>query len=227
VSGRAFNPHQPRDDDGEWSDGIPGPAGDPLKLASRIKLAAGERFGGSAKVTDVRNDQVLTMARIDTPGGTVVRLGQVPTEDARYWRAANKGATVELSASSARQFRDTVITQADVGKKSVAAHRAELRAAHKAGLPDDQLPDPEADLGGGVIKGDRWGDVHWHLSREEGPEYEVGGEFIGMGGEWVLKIGVITPSTSSTAGNFFHIDSPAQVRQLGRAIAGLIATANS
>lgn len=48
---RKFNPGQPRDGDGQWSDGVPGTAiKDALKLAGKIDLAPGERLVGSAKV---------------------------------------------------------------------------------------------------------------------------------------------------------------------------------
>lgn len=72
-----FNPDQPRDHDGQWTDGVPGPASvgaaDKLKLAGRIGLSPGERLAATDKV-DFK-DGTVRLAVTDGPGGRVARIG--------------------------------------------------------------------------------------------------------------------------------------------------------
>ncbi len=77
---RSFDPSQPRDEDGKWTDGEPGPsvpsapkARDKLRLGDRVQLAPGERLTYSSKVD---GDQgTVRMAVTDGLAGKSVRLG--------------------------------------------------------------------------------------------------------------------------------------------------------
>lgn len=222
---RAFDPHQPRDPDGEWSDGIPGPAGDPLKLAGRIALGPDERFGGSAKVRDGAGDATAVMARVDSPAGPRLRLGVVHPEDEGSWRAANKGRTVELDAAGAARLREVVGQAAADGKKNIAEYRAELRAAHAAGRPASEWPDTEADIASGTITGTRWGDLRWKLTREEGDEYIAGGVNYGPGGEWNLALDPVPAGSAAAVRDNFNATKAPTTSKLDKALADLLGPA--
>lgn len=120
---RKFNPNEPRDPhSGKWSDGVPGSAAlkDGLKLAGRIQLGNDETLGGSGKVGLENDDVALLWAAVDSPNGRQIRLGVLPGEDTDKWRAANKGATANLSAADAARLRD-----------ELAAASAKAKAAAK------------------------------------------------------------------------------------------------
>lgn len=223
MAGASFNPAERRDHDGKWTDGgAAGAVGDALKLAGRIKLGPGERFGGSARVHDGNGDHSIVMARIDTSSGPVLRFGVVHPEDTGSWRAENKGATVEFDAAGAERLRETLRSAAAQGKKNIADYRAELRAAHKAQLPDEQWPQAEAEISSGVIHASRWGDLHWSLVREEGPDYSVGGADLGPGGSWALNLSPVPPG-STAARDPFNADKASTINQLDKALGDLIA----
>lgn len=199
----------------------PAPAADPLKLAGRIDLAPGESFGGSARVVDGNGDHTIVMARVDGPAGPRIRLGVVGPEDARRWRAADRGRTVELDEAGVAQLRQVLSGVAAQGKQSVSDLRGELRAANAAGLDRQDWPDPEADIAAGVVQAG-WGQLHWHLLRTEGDEYEAGGVNYGPGGEWTF--GLDPAPTSGTQGlrDAWYIESAAGVRKLDKALANLM-----
>lgn len=211
---RRFDPHQLRiqggEHGGEWtkSGGI-GTVKDTLRLADRIELAPGERLAGSSRAVDRNGDSTAVFAAIEGPSGRRLRFGVVVPEDARRWRAANKGGTIELDEHGTAELRRVVSDAVATGKKNVADYRAELRKARADGLPESEWPDPEADIASGVIKGAAWGDVQWRLTREEGPEY---GDY-GPGGEWTLSLKPV-PSTSSLALDPFYIDSPGVAKKV-------------
>jgi len=217
----AWSPGQKRDPDGQWSDGIPGPAGDPLKLAGRIRLGPGETFGGSARIHDSAGDQSVVMARIDGPGGSRLRFGVVNPDDTKAWRAENKGRTVELDAAGARELRDAVSKAAADGRQNVSDFRGELRQAHKQDRPADQWPGPEADIASGVVRGSAWGDVNWKLTREEGDDYSPGGADLGPGGSWSLAIDP-APDGADERREPFYIDSASAAGKFTKAITNLM-----
>jgi len=218
-----WSPGQKRDPDGQWSDGIPGPAADPLKLAGRIKLGPGETFGGSARISDAHGDTTAVLASVSGPAGTRLRLGVVHPEDARRWQAGDKGRTVELDAAGARQLQQVLSDALADGKKSVSDFRAQLRQAHKNGLPQSEWPDPETDIASGVIRGAAWGDVTWTLTREEGGDYASGGESLGPGGEWLLQLDP-APRGSTEGRDNFQITQASAISKFDKAISNLIAT---
>lgn len=221
--GHKFDPHQLRDPHtGEWIDTTPGAPGsgviaDPLKLAGRIQLGPGERFRGSAKAADSHGDFSAVMARIDGPDGPKLRFGSVLPEEHEKWRAANRGNTVELDRTGTRRLQDLLAGTADAGKASVKDYGDKVRAAHAAGLPADQWPDPEATIADGVIPGN-WGDVKWSLTREYGSGAEIHGA---PAVTWNLAI-----STETAAATFsfddFNLQTPSRVRALEQALAGLM-----
>jgi hypothetical protein len=222
AGGPTFDPGQPRDDDGQWSDGVPGPAGDPLKLAGRIRLGRGERFAGSAAVDDGNHDTTVVLARVDGPDGMRIRLGVVPAEDKRRWAAQPRGRTVELTAAGAADLQAAARQAVDAGKRSIAEYRAELRKAIKAGLPVDEWPDTDADIAAGTIRGARWGDLQWTLTREEG------GDFITVAGEEAIDSELLfsmAPRTTvgGAGGEDFNTRSPLALKKLDKAISDLLA----
>ena len=107
----AFDPDQPRDDHGRWTD-IPGAglldaALDKLKLADRIQLGRGEQLAGSGRVRT--DDNSVLLAAIHTPDGPRLRIGTgIDNEDSSRWRAANRGATANLSPQGVQQFRQAL-----------------------------------------------------------------------------------------------------------------------
>lgn len=72
---RKFDPGQPRDDDGQWTDGIPGTGAlkDALKLADRIDLDPGEDLVGSDKVAG--DTGTVRMAATMKLGRPLLRIG--------------------------------------------------------------------------------------------------------------------------------------------------------
>jgi hypothetical protein len=71
---RKFNPNQPRDSDGQWSDGVPGSSlKDTLRLAGKIDLAPDETLVGSAKVDGEAGG--IRMALTEQDGRRMLRLG--------------------------------------------------------------------------------------------------------------------------------------------------------
>jgi hypothetical protein len=125
-----FNPGQVRDFDGRWTDGPSGAppdkaatAPDKLKIAGRIKLAAGETLAGSAAVpTD--EGKVSPMAAIDGPDGRTVRLGVgILAEDRRSWSAANRGSTVPLDAARVDQLADAETRMQSAAEQGRTRHR--------------------------------------------------------------------------------------------------------
>lgn len=215
-----------RDGDGQFahSPGAPAavsPAGDPLKLAGRIRLAPGEAFGGSARVLDRNGDATIVMARIDGPSGPRVRLGLVNPDDARSWRAENKGRTVELDADGVDELRSTLRQALADGKQNVADFRAQLRAARAAGLPESQWPGSEADISSGVVHGAVWGDIRWSLTREEGDDYVAGGHNYGPGGSWSLSLDP-APAGADDRREPFYVDSASAVTKFDKALSNLI-----
>jgi hypothetical protein len=194
-----------------------GAVADPLKLAGRIQLAADEKFGGSARVAG--DGQTLVMARVDGPAGMRIRLGVVYPEHTRSWQGANKGRTVELDEASAQELHEVVKSAQEQGRKSVADYRTELRAAAKAGTPLADRPDAEAQIASGVISAS-WGDLNWSVQRDEGDDYEVGGEYLGPGGSWSL--GLDPAPTGSGSRDPFYANSPSEARKIDKALSALL-----
>lgn len=202
-------------------------ADDPLKLAGRIQLAPGERFAGSASVTDPGGEFSAVMARIDGPAGTKIRFGVVNPEDTKLWRAADKGGTVELGESQAHELRQVLADAPAEGKQSVAEYRTAVKAVRKAGdLDVDTAPDVEADLGAGVVRAG-WGDVRWSLTREEGGDFfNAGGGEEWIDGEWSLTIDPAptgsAPTGSAGAALPAKIRSAATAAKIDKALAKLL-----
>lgn len=221
-----FDPHQPRDHDGKWTDGPLGPASvavkDALRLADRIQLGPGERFGGSAKARDASGDFAAVFARVDGIDGPKIRFGTVLPEDARKWRAANKGRTVELDETGVRQLRDVLAGAPDAGRDSVSKYYADVRAAHAADLSPDDYPDPEIVIAGGTIRAG-WGDVKWTLRLDA----DAGPELPGInapGAGWSLGLDVVPAGQDpEDLRDAYYVDTPAQVKALDKTVAGLIA----
>lgn len=222
IFDRKFNPSEPRDPhSGKWSS-VGGTVHDALKLAGRIQLGKDEHLVGSAKVGDGRGDVSVLMARVDGPNGPTVRWGQIPTDRAREWRAADKGATVVLDESAVQKLRQVLADAPSMGKKSVSDFRAAIRAAHARGEPMDNWPDPEADIAKGVIAGTAWGDIGWNLTREEGDYYTPGGVDLGVGGEWNLAFEIQDPK-DRFALDHFNVTTAATAQKLEKALADLMA----
>lgn len=165
------------------------------------------------------------MARIDGPGGMKLRVGVVNPEDTRVWRAENKGRTVEFDAAGAEKFREVLHNALEQGKQNVSDFRAQLRAARAAGVPESQWPHSEAEIASGLVKGARWGDVRWSLTREEGPDYVAGGVNYGPGGEWNLAIDPAPAGAPDATRDSFHAATAATVNKLDKAISNLTRTA--
>jgi hypothetical protein len=218
-----FNPDEPRRPDGKWGTG--GIVHDALKLADRIQLGKDERLVGSDKVGDGRGDYSTVMARVDGPDGPRLRLGVVDTsEGPKKWRASNGGATVVLDQRGAGELRRVVAEAQVKGPKSVADYRADIKARHARGEPDSQWPSPEADIAQGVIHGSDWGDIEWTLTREEGPDYIVGGVNLGPGGKWLLSLDVKATDNQLGPLDSFDIYSSGVAQKLDGALAGLMGT---
>jgi len=194
-----------------------GPGPDPLKLAGRIRLAPGETFAGSARVSDSNGDCTVVMARIDGPTGTKIRLGLVDPQDVRRWRAEDKGRTVELDVHGAKQLRDAVSSAPADGKKSVSDYRAALRADAAAGKPQSEWVDVEEKISSGAIGG-RWGQLAWSLDREEGDFYTLPGGEEWVGGEWSLSINPIQDGAPALRFDPFDLRSAAGVKKLQQAL---------
>lgn len=80
---------------------------DKLKLATRIKLGAGQSLTGSDVVS---TDQgAIPVAAISAPDGPRIRIGVgIADEDKRRWSAANRGGTADLDAGQADELRDAL-----------------------------------------------------------------------------------------------------------------------
>jgi phage portal protein BeeE len=218
---RRFNPDEPRDPHGKWVGG--GAVKDALKLADRIQLGKDEHLAGSAKVGDGRGDYSTVMARVDGPNGPRLRFGVVDTsEGTKKWRGANGGATVVLDQHGAGELRRVVADAQVKGPKSVADYRADIKARHARGEPDSEWPSPEADIAQGVIHGSAWGDIHWTLTREEGPDYIVGGVNLGPGGKWLLSLDVKAAENKLGPLDSFDIYSSGVAQKLDGALADLM-----
>lgn len=142
-----FNPRQPRDDDGKWTDGPPGtnlvddlgrlpdgsvptrdefggddptdPARDKLGLAGRIRLAGGERLLSSGAVN--ADEGAFVMAVIDTPQGRRLRIGQVAREDKKAWRADPGGEDAEDEETGERFQRPPVGSTAELDEAGISS----------------------------------------------------------------------------------------------------------
>jgi ATP-dependent protease ClpP protease subunit len=116
-----YNPGQKRDDDGQWSDGIPG---DKLKLAKRIQLGDGEVLRASRKLpVDGNSETVPLGAAISTQTGPEVRLGIVYHDDERKWSAANLGGTLKLRPADVERISAAFEAEGVVAK----ARRVEIK----------------------------------------------------------------------------------------------------
>lgn len=102
---RRFNPDQPRDSDGQWTDG----------LAARISLGARERLVSSKRFRPGRGsyrsgeDYQAAGAVVEGPRGREVRLGVVATVDdqADQWDAnPDRDDTTSLNRRSLRRLRN-------------------------------------------------------------------------------------------------------------------------
>lgn len=211
---RNFNPNEPRRPDGKWGSGLGGIA-DKLKLAERIQLQPGEHFAGSAKADDHWGDVSAVMARVDGPNGPTLRLGLVHPEDARRWRAANKGGTVVLSQRDVEELRGAISKAAQRGRDSVAEYNAQVKQAHKAGLPRSDWPDPATDIAGGTLA-TPWGDLRWSLTRDEGDDaLDLDGESY-PGAGWAFQL------NGPGGGDSYSIETPGELRRFGQALSGLM-----
>ncbi len=114
-----FDPRQPRDEDGQWTDGagvsldkwgrlpdgglpdtdefggddLTDPKRDKLNLAGRIRLGGGERLLSSGAVN--ADESAIVMAVVDTPEGRRLRLAVVAGEDKKGWPGDNSAEKVE------------------------------------------------------------------------------------------------------------------------------------
>lgn len=222
-----FDPKQLRDpggeDGGRWIAG-PGAAvsalKDTLKLAERIDLKDGETFGGSAKASDGSGDFVAVFARIDTPGGVKIRFGTVLPEDARKWRAADQGRTVELNEANVRQLREVIDGSPQAGRDSVKQYYADVRAAHAADLAPDDYPDPEAVIAEGTIRAG-WGDVKWKLQLDADTGPEIPG-ITAPGAGWSLGLDIVPAGADpDDLRDSMYVDSVGRVKALGKALESL------
>jgi hypothetical protein len=139
---RKFNPAEPRDPhSGKWIDTHPGDSGhgvahwlgDSLDLDGRVDLAPGERFVGSDEISLDEGDSHLLFAVIDSDRGREIRLGVIPREDVRKWKAADLGGTASLTPRQATHLRGDLTDARDQAAK--AAKSAEK--AWKTGAPTD------------------------------------------------------------------------------------------
>jgi hypothetical protein len=225
-----------RDGDGRFADvpglghlahlGGPGaapsrPADDPLKLAGRIDLAPGERFGGSAVVVDNRYDFATVMARVDGPGGPTIRFGVVSSGDEKLWRAADKGRTAELSGPQAAELRQVLDNAPAKGKQSIADYRAQVRSASKAGRLEEDAPDVEAPIDQGIIRAG-WGGVRWSLTREEGGSLSLAGGGDWTDASWLLELDPGSLGAAEAGGEVGRIDSAASAGKISKAIGRLL-----
>jgi hypothetical protein len=215
---RKFNPAEPRRPDGKWGSGG-GSVRDVLRLADRIQLGRDERFAGSAKVSDATGDFTAVMARVDGPHGPTLRLGLVVPEDARKWRAANRGNTVLLNESETQRLRDVVSTAAKRGSESVAKYKAEIQRVHRDRLPRERWPDSEERIAHGVFSSP-WGDLSWSLTREEWSSLTVGGTEY-PGSNWVFTLDGPDPALDG-----FHVDSPSALRKFENSLVDLMGAGN-
>ncbi|HVE24931.1 MAG TPA: hypothetical protein VNC22_05990, partial [Sporichthya sp.] len=155
--------------------------------------------------------------------GPRLRFGVVDTsEGTKKWRGANGGATVVLDQHGAGELRRVVADAQVKGPKSVADYRADIKARHARGEPDSEWPSPEADIAQGVIHGSAWGDIHWTLTREEGPDYIVGGVNLGPGGKWLLSLDVKAAENKLGPLDSFDIYSSGVAQKLDGALADLM-----
>ena len=193
---------------------------DVLALAGRIALGHAERLAGSAQVTDANGDATVVMARVDGPTGIRIRIAVVHPTAANQWRAA--GRTVELDASGALQLSEVAVTALATGRRDVADYRARLRAAHASGLPESDWPDSEADIAAGVIRGARWGELRWTLTREAGDDYVNNrGVNLGPGGSWTLALDPAPDGADESRGTF-DANTAATITDIARAISNLV-----
>ncbi|HET8684787.1 MAG TPA: ParB N-terminal domain-containing protein [Micromonosporaceae bacterium] len=100
-----FDPDQPRDDHGRWSDGVPHPPDprrDKLSLAGRIPLDPGEELLSSGKL-DLRGDGAIRVAVTRRDGRSLVRLGIAPygAEELPRW-TGGPPRTAQLDAERER-----------------------------------------------------------------------------------------------------------------------------
>jgi len=154
-----FDPGQPRDGDGKWTDGFPGgvdergrlpdgsvpaqdefggddvtdPARDKLGLAGRIQLGGGERLLSSGAVN--ADEGAFVMAVIDTPQGRRLRIGSVAREDKKAWTGDNQARDSEDEETGERVEVPTVGSTAELDESGIAALWDALERA-AAGLPE-------------------------------------------------------------------------------------------
>lgn len=169
---------------------------------------------------DANGDLSTVMARVDGPLGPRLRFGVVHPEDIRRWRAENKGGTVELDPAGAAEMRKILRDGLTAGKQNITDYRAQLRDLRKAGVPESEWPDAEADIASGTVRGARWGDVQWSLTREEGDDYIVAGVNYGPGGRWQLTFDAV-PIGNDENRDWFHAESASTINQLDQAITNL------
>lgn len=137
-------------------------AGDVLNLAGRVDLGGGESFVSSGRLDPGDDSDDLAdvlWAVVDTPNGRRVRLGVLPVDDVKRWRAGNKGGTVDLSPSEVRELRDKLTEASAAGK---AAAKAADTQWNKGSAPTDPRllgTDPVAE---GVMAVN-WGEVTYDV----------------------------------------------------------------
>lgn len=224
TSERKFDPSEPRDPhSGEWGvgGGAESSVKDALKLADRIQLGKDEKFAGSGKVRDKSGDMSAVLAGVDTPAGRKVRLGLVLPEHERAWRAADKGGTVELDKHGVAQLNEMLSGAAEAGRDSVKSYYADVRKAHAAKLPDDEWPDPEADIASGTIRAD-WGNLKWTLQRDADTGPEIPG-IDASGAGWSLGLQVVPDSGAVQGVDPMYIDTAAKAKALQALLAELTA----
>lgn len=161
------------------------------------------------------------MARVDSAAGSRLRFAVVWPEDGDRWQAGDKGRTVELDADGAAQLRGMLQKALTDGKQNIADYRAQLRAARKAGIPESEWPDSEADIASGSIPAARGGALNWKLIREEGDDYVAGGVNYGPGGAWSLGIDP-APEGADDLRESFYADRASTITKLDKAISNLI-----
>ncbi len=203
---RHFNPSEPRipggEHGGEWGHGGVGKevkkaltGQDKLKVADRIDLPPGDHLVSSGSVNDTIGDKTAVVAHIDGTGGPRVRLGLVLPEDKRRWKAADKGATVDLNSHEAAAVHDQL--------QRLKADGPALLKKYRQGVQDGTYSHPEdlPAVTGTIPAG--WGDIAWYLSLEE-----AGGELKGPDGpggdvydpgRWSVSLNVVPKGSDGGA----------------------------
>lgn len=155
-----FNPGQPRDGDGQWTDGTPGSAAkarDALKVGDRIHLGQGEALVSSGRVGGGEFSTAdAVMAVVSGPAGPTLRFGVVNHDETRAWTGSGD-STITFDEQGIGQLWDAAGALddeiAERKKQRTAdekAHRDRVAAlrdqahGYLLGLPEGERKSPEA-----------------------------------------------------------------------------------